>query len=174
MMKDARRKKSEASTNLCVLDFEASGLDNASYPIEVAVWLRGDVHSWLIHPEQDWNYWCETAESMHGITRQMLIELGKPAAVVAEELNSVLNSVNVVYSDAANWDDFWLQRLYVAAKVKPGFAIASVFSLLNENQREMFLLQRDMLVSSGVYRHHRAGEDVKLIRQALMAALESL
>ncbi|VUD67985.1 hypothetical protein TDB9533_03929 [Thalassocella blandensis] len=167
----SKHRKNDTSQRCSILDFEASGLDEASYPIEVAVWQSGQVHAWLILPEPSWQYWCKTAESMHGITRDELQQYGKPAATVAMELNAVI-STNVVFSDAANWDDFWLRRLYTAANMTPSFEIASIFMLLDESERDIFLQQKDKLARSGIYRHHRAGEDVKLIRQAYLNTIE--
>lgn len=170
MVSEQKRRKSDATGNICILDFEASGLDQASYPIEIAFWQHGQVHSWLILPEPTWEYWCTTAEGMHGISREDLLRYGKPVSTVAMEVNTVMSS-HVVYSDAANWDDFWLHRLYEAANITPGFEIASIFMLLDPHERDSFLQEKDTLARSGAYRHHRAGEDVKLIRQAYLNTL---
>lgn len=151
---------------ICILDFEASGLHQTSYPIEVAIYLRGKVHCWLIQPQPDWLYWCETAESMHGITRAEIETHGQGVGIVAQELIQAVKSVGAIYTDAVKWDQFWLDRLFDAANLDISLELKSIFSLLTSRQADNFVQRKDELAESGRFRHHRAGEDVKMIFEA--------
>ena len=97
------------------IDFEASSLDLvASYPIEVGLCLAdGTTHSWLIRPHVLWLDWSESAEKIHRIPRERLIEEGVEASDVAAALNQLIPGV--AYCDAWTFDSFWLHRLFRAA-----------------------------------------------------------
>jgi hypothetical protein len=156
-----------------LIDVEASGLDWESYPIEIAVLVEGRMHAWLIAPEPDWTYWDETAESLHGISRQELIEGGQKAARVAEELNSVLEDSNgVLYSDAARWDEDWVRTLFDSIGAVPLFHILPISDLLSADQCSAFEQTAERLASSGKYRRHRAEPDVRMIYEAYCRTLD--
>ncbi len=160
------------TSTINIIDFEASGLHESSYPIEVAVLVGTMSYEWLIQPEPDWQYWCSTAESMHGLQRNQLFKDGLPAHEVAYELNRAFGgSSGVVHSDAANWDSFWMKRLFKAAKLTPNFRIASLFEYLDRKQARSFESAKEELAESGQYRHHRAAEDVKMIYKAYLTAV---
>lgn len=108
--------------NIAFIDIEASGLHFDSYPIEIAV-LKGDeIRSWLIKPEATWQYWSETAEQMHGISREILIKDGISCNTVVEQLNEfLLDFDGVLYSDAYQWDIDWVDTLYFSVKQKNHF-----------------------------------------------------
>lgn len=157
-----------------LIDVEASGLDWESYPIEIAVLVGGEMHSWLIAPEPEWTYWDEVAEGLHGISRQELLERGRRAAEVAEELNGVLEaSDGLLYSDAARWDEAWVHTLFDAAGARPMFHILPIEELLSAEQRAVFEQSLEALAASGQYRRHRAEPDVRMIQEAYRRALES-
>src|SRR3954469_22423607 len=93
------------------LDVEASGFGAGSYPIEVGVVLA-DRRSYcsLVKPEPEWAHWDAAAEDVHGISRAMLMRHGKPAKLVADQLNAFLYGLTV-YSDAWSHDYSWMSRL---------------------------------------------------------------
>lgn len=154
-----------------IIDIEAGGLDWESYPIEIAVLVDGQMHSWLIKPEPHWTYWDETAESMHGISRETLIESGELAFRVALELNDLLEeSDGVLYSDAAPWDGAWVRTLFDAVGENQNFQILSIADLLSEGQRQSFEEAQYALAQSGKYRLHRAEPDVRMIDEAYRIA----
>lgn len=156
--------------NINIIDIEASGLHFDSYPIEVAVIVNGQSKSWLIKPEANWLYWCTTAESMHGITRNKLLEEGVSAKQVADELLVFLEGSNgILYSDAAHWDSDWLDTLFFAANSVRSFHIASIYDLLKRREAH-FDKAKAQLAASGKYRHHRAEEDVWMIYEAYLEA----
>ena len=75
------------------LDFEASSLASASYPIEVAWSCGGDsIESHLISPTgvSRWTDWSAKAEALHGLSREQLIAEGKPPVWVAQSMNEQL------------------------------------------------------------------------------------
>jgi len=152
-----------------IIDVEASGLHFDSYPIEVAVLIDGNIHSWLIRPEESWNYWCKTAESLHGITRESLQKEGESASLVASKLNQLLEGTNgLLYSDAVNWDADWVNTLFFAASTTASFYIASIYDLMDKVQVQRFDETIALLAESGKYRQYRAEEDVKMIYQAYL------
>ena len=154
-----------------IIDVEASGLHAESYPIEIAVLIDGRCHSWLIKPERQWRYWDLNAEKIHGISRETLLQEGKPAAIVASELNSVLEDTRgLVYSDADYWDSAWVQTLYMACPESPSFHVLSLFDLLEAEQIASFQEHKKRIANSGEFREHRAYEDVVIIKNAFNAA----
>ena len=157
-----------------IIDIEASGLHFDSYPIEIAILVEGKRKSWLIKPEPKWQYWCDTAEKMHGITRDLLQNDGIDATTVANEMNEILGgSTTYIYSDAAHWDADWIDNLFVSVKQVKQFYIGSIFDLLNETQKARFKVEKDRIASSGKYRHHRAAADVEIISEAFQLAIDS-
>jgi hypothetical protein len=102
---------------LVFLDFEASSLSDASYPIEVG-WCDesglGEAH--LIQPADEWTDWSVSAQSIHGISREHLREHGHPHDEVARRVLQVLGAPGVrVASDAPGSDGRWLGELLHAA-----------------------------------------------------------
>jgi hypothetical protein len=118
--------------NVVFLDFEASSLDHKSSPIEVG-WCdaagHGQAH--LIRlPE--WASWDNNSEKVHGITREMLAAEGKPVDVVARRAHAVLEpSKAVVFSDAPDYDQHWLDVLMASAECWPIPRLLGVTRLLS-------------------------------------------
>ena len=82
-----------------VLDVEASGFGRNSYPIEVGFVLpNGHSFCCLIYPEPEWTHWDPQAETVHHISRTLLLKRGLPAIEVARLLNAQLIG-QTVYSD---------------------------------------------------------------------------
>lgn len=106
------------------IDFEASSLSTRSHPIEVA-WSTPDgaIESHLILPLADWQDWDDYAErEIHHISREMLTAEGKDPAWVAARMNEVLGG-SIVYSDAPEFDERWLMRMFDAVGLEPTFQI---------------------------------------------------
>ncbi|MCD9462961.1 hypothetical protein [Photobacterium phosphoreum] len=154
------------------LDFEASGLSEFSYPIEVGYSLpNGKDNSLLINPlsaSDDWVYWDDFSEShIHKITRYEVESNGKQVVDVCRHLNTVLGEYELVFCDS-EWDLFWLGRLYHAAHMRPSFMLTEICCWLkqyNGLEREHFQLA---LERQGPVQH-RASHDAKQIRLALDA-----
>ncbi|SMY35860.1 MULTISPECIES: hypothetical protein [Photobacterium] len=154
------------------LDFEASGLSEFSYPIEVGYSLpNGTDNSLLINPlsaSDEWVYWDAFSEShIHKIPRSELEANGKQVVDVCRHLNAVLGQYELVFCDS-EWDLFWLGRLYHAAHMRPSFMLTEICCWLKQHngiERVHFQLA---LERQGPVRH-RASHDAKQIRLALNA-----
>lgn len=147
------------------LDFEASSLDLVcSYPIEVGICLPdGAVHSWLIRPAPLWNDWSESAEAIHGIPRQQLLDEGVEVIQVAQALNDLLDGM--VFSDAWTFDSLWLYQLYKAARMKPRFRLESISMLLSAQQIDAWRTHRKQVIEHLGLRSHRAGNDARILHE---------
>lgn len=113
------------------IDFEASSLEPDSYPIEVA-WNApdGSVESYLIRPAAGWTDWSDYAElEIHHISGDMLSSEGRDAAWVAARMNEALAG-RTVHSDAPEFDERWLRRLFEAAGTELAMTVAHVDTLL--------------------------------------------
>lgn len=97
------------------LDFEASSLSRESYPIEVG-WVREDgvAEDHLIRPAPGWTDWDPSAEAIHGLTREVLLDRGEPHGEVARRVMEAL-APHEVFASAPSWDGKWLSVLLRAA-----------------------------------------------------------
>ncbi len=147
------------------IDFEASSLDLiSSYPIEVGICLPDSTtHSWLIKPHVLWKDWAATAEKIHGITQEQLIEEGIEISDVTEQLNALLKGD--VYCDAWTFDSFWMHRLFKSARSKPVFHLDSVSTLLNDEQIKQWQDVRAAVVNETKIVTHRAANDALILHE---------
>lgn len=151
-----------------ILDIEASGLNEESYPIEIA-WcaLEGaNEFSVLINPESagGWDSWDDFAESaIHGISRRECCERGENVVVVANLLEQLLNGYPV-FSDAPYQDQQWLNRLFDAVgKPRPAILmpIDHAVSLNKRAQLNKSLVE--------LARPHRAMADCLLLKKVVLS-----
>jgi hypothetical protein len=115
------------------IDFEASSLKSASYPIEVA-WNdpTGAIEAHLISPAgiDRWMDWSVEAEQLHGIPRATLLTDGKPPSWLCRRMNHQFAGT-VVYSDGPEYGQMWLATLFaVSVCGGPAFTIHSADDLL--------------------------------------------
>lgn len=97
------------------LDFEASSLSDASYPIEIAwVFEHGISETHLIRPAPGWTDWGGEAKSIHKIERHVLLSDGEDHAEVARHMVEVLDGHDLL-ATAPSWDGKWLSVLLRAA-----------------------------------------------------------
>lgn len=156
------------------LDFEASSLSHRSYPIEVAFSLdNGWVESHLIKPQPlaGWDDWSDEAETVHGISRDLLAFGGHSPRWVAERLNHALEG-RVVYCDGGEYDFFWLSRLYQAAGLKPSFTLAECADLFEHYLAPGILDALVRRTRSAMCRRHRAALDVGYLQSLWQLVLE--
>ncbi|MFT6270322.1 MAG: hypothetical protein ACJAVV_003156 [Alphaproteobacteria bacterium] len=61
-----------------IIDIEASGFGNRSYPIKVGI-ISGDGRRYckLIRPLDDWTFGDNEAQNIHGISRELLLSNGE-------------------------------------------------------------------------------------------------
>ncbi|RPF71115.1 3'-5' exonuclease family protein [Aurantiacibacter spongiae] len=107
---------------LHTIDFEASSLDDGTYPIEVGVarWVSPDraIESWssLISPPSAWTRhgsWSTRSAGIHGISREELAQGLSPQEAM-RQLNEILGT-SVAYCDGGGLDRHWLAMLQHAA-----------------------------------------------------------
>ena len=123
------------------VDFEASSLEQDSFPIEVA-WVAedGTGETYLIQPAEAWarairagTAWSQTSERIHGIPLDMLVSEGKPAEEVARRALDVLSEPGArPVSDQPNYDGAWLRDLLDAAGFGPVPRLGAVDDVLIE------------------------------------------
>lgn len=148
-----------------IIDIEASGFGAYSYPIEVGVITsKGERYCSLIHPVDDWQHWCESAEKIHGISQQCLREHGKSPRQVCRELNELLGDITC-YSDAWTHDSPWLNRLYFAARTTPSFHLSPIEMIATEEQLMFWDATKKLLLQQLDIQRHRASGDAYLIQQ---------
>ena len=146
------------------IDFEASSLSGKSYPIEVA-WSdqEGQIESWLINPNlypDTWTDWDPNSQQIHGLSREYLAEHGKPPLIVAERMNQHLQD-QILYSDAPDYDGFWLRRLFEAAGIDIEFQLANAMKLFHALHPEYVRFSEKARVKAGGI--HRASFDVSYL-----------
>jgi len=163
---------------LILIDVEASGLHDGSYPTEVA-WVGHDLlrgGSCLVRPPTHWlaSPWSAEAEAVTGISQVMLGCYGLPPEVVAEHLNADLAG-ELPLTDAPLMDGRWLTMLFNEAGVAPSWTLPAddrpcdvgrvVLGILSEaGQGEMAVAaaheQRVRLMAEAAgLREHRAMDD---------------
>jgi len=157
-----------------ILDVEASGFGRGSYPIEVGfVAPDGGLFCSLIKPLPEWQHWDESAQALHGITRELLIQHGRAAEWVAAEINQRLAG-QTVYCDAWAHDYPWLARLFDVAGMVPRFKLADLRSLLNEAEAARWHEALGEVREELQLQRHRASTDARVLQITLMRVKRSL
>lgn len=150
-----------------ILDIEASGFGRGSYPIEVGfVSAQGALFCGLIQPEPDWQHWDPAAESLHGISRELLRRHGRPAAWMAAQLNARLAG-QTVYCDGWGQDYPWLARLFDAAGARASFRLDDLRRLLDEAEAQRWRGVVDVVRQRQRLTRHRASSDARVLQLAL-------
>lgn len=158
------------------LDLEASGLGQASWPIEAGwCFLTGKPSAMLIAPHEDWPdaAWDPAAEDLHGIDLKKLQRSGKPVGEVCNAMNEALKGARV-FSDAPDWDGFWLYRLFSAAKARQQFQLCDFADLFENVSPERFRKAKEIAQKEAPH-SHRAAADVlhmRLLYQRAGAAID--
>ncbi len=155
-----------------IIDLEASGFGAHSFPIEVGYALGTDCrYSMLITPNDDWTYWDEKAEKVHGISRDVLQRSGHPVEDVAERLNQALAGLTL-YSDGWVVDSPWLKKLFFAAKMDMQFNITPLEYILKEAQMAIWHETRNQLQKEMDLVRHRASYDAWVIQETYKRTLQ--
>ncbi|MBK7049745.1 MAG: hypothetical protein KBF98_08715 [Rhodoferax sp.] len=155
-----------------VVDVEASGFGRASYPIEVGFVLpNGHSFCSLIYPEPEWTHWDPQAETIHHISRELLLKKGHPACEVAHLLNSQLRG-QTVYTDGWANDYSWLGRLFDVADLSPAFKLENLRVLLKEDEAERWHAVKSEVAHERGPQRHRASADARLLQLTLLRIWE--
>lgn len=156
------------------IDLEASGLGAKSWPIEVGwAFPSSSALAMLIYPYKDWpiEEWDPAAERLHGVTYKRLQKKGHPIIEVCNTLNKVFTGKKV-YSDAPDWDGFWLYRLFSAAGIRQEFSLYDYGELIGS------LFEGDVQsliekASKNFPHSHRARDDVLHLKEVYRLAVEA-
>lgn len=157
-----------------VIDFEASSLDENSFPIEVGVaeFCDGAIDSWssLIQPTAEWmrrDAWSARSERVHGISRDLLAS-APSAKDVLTELNERLGDCFFLYSDNAEYDRRWLAELAKAARLRATFCCVDIHARID---RDPAVRERFTAFLAANPAPHRAEPDaIRLVRAFLAAS----
>jgi len=151
-----------------ILDVEASGFGPGGYPIEVGYVLAdGSTHCTLIRPAPGWTHWDPAAESIHGISHDVLVARGRDVGDVARDLNEELRG-QVVYSDGWANDYAWLARLFAEARLLQRFKVESLRRLLSDAEAAQWHASKDAVAAETLTNRHRASTDAQLLQRALL------
>lgn len=151
--------------DIAFIDLEASGLSARSWPIEVGwCFVAGAPEARLIRPAEQWSLddWSKDAEALHGVPHAILLKDGAEPKDVCEALNEALAG-KTVYSDAPDWDGFWLYRLFQAGHLRQRFTLndlGGLFAAAPPEQIDALSAQADRLAP----RSHRAAPDALHMR----------
>lgn len=116
-------------SDIIIIDVDASGLSEESFPIEIG-WISLDKKkhdTFLIKPDIGWEFWDDASENIHGLSRSVL-EFGLDTHLAVSRLETALSGKNV-YSDADSWDNFWVDRLYETVDLQRTWFILNVCDL---------------------------------------------
>jgi hypothetical protein len=147
-----------------IIDIEASGFGNGSYPIEIGLALPdGTTHCFIIRPDTSWTHWDNAAQAVHGIPRETLVESGKPVTEVAEALNRLVGGKKI-YTDAWSYDLCWLGKLFDVAGLPQLFQLESIRALMNETQAERWHATKSRVIRKLGLARHRASTDALILQ----------
>ncbi|MBI9090827.1 MAG: hypothetical protein JEZ12_16540 [Desulfobacterium sp.] len=156
-----------------IIDVEASGFGQHSYPIEIGLALeQGERYCSLLSPAPEWTHWDETAEKIHCVTRECLALNGNPIAQVANDLNRLLKGCTI-YSDGWVVDKPWLTTLFYAAKIPQHFSISPIEMILSEDQMSIWHDTKTRITRELALKRHRASADALIIQETYVKTWES-
>ena len=157
------------------LDFEASGLGEGSWPIELGLaWIeqgKTRAASRLIRPHADWDEdaWSAESAEVHRIPRPALDRAWPAERVAAWAAERMAGQV--VVADAPEFDGLWLRTLFAIA---PGLAapprLADFDAMVATHFGEAGV-RRVYGALDEVPNPHRAGPDAQRLAQAWLAGL---
>ncbi|WP_186392807.1 MULTISPECIES: hypothetical protein [unclassified Pannonibacter] len=166
-----------------VIDFEASSLNDGSYPIEFG-YCDLDMNSggFLIRPETEWTDWHPEAASAHGIPRELLFASGIPAHEAAERVNYMADGGRSFLCDGGASDQRWYEVLFRATGVVPeimtlrdfDFRLSTAVGFVRsqaESVRDLgFLVE---MRETGILKSpHRAEQDARALAAMARASLD--
>ena len=174
-MTDPYSSPAPATSAIAFVDLEASGLNAQSWPIE-AGWVHADGAepvSILIKPAEDWKEtgWDRQAAGLHGISREQLQREGVDLVTACRRLNAVFAGCTV-YSDAPDWDSFWLYRLFTSARMRQSFQLSNFADFV----RPLMVGREDAILDEAeklAPRRHRAGADARHLQTIYQLALDA-
>lgn len=161
---------------LFTIDFEASGLGEFTYPIEIGItrWetCEAAFETWstLIRPPKAWRehrIWNQAAERIHGLSRDQLDDGASPHEALLRA-NEIIGT-QLAFCDGGEHDLRWLLHLAQAAGVGPSFQLADWGALGSLLTPEQFLSMNQRLGAEPA--SHRAGADAERLMKGLSVGL---
>jgi DNA polymerase III epsilon subunit-like protein len=156
-------------------DFEASGLERGSWPIEIGiVEIRSDgsvrVQSNLIRPHPSWReeLWSPASAQIHGIFRER-VDSAHPAEIIAAEYIELIAAKTLV-SDTPEFDGPWLDKLAATISATKTFNILGFNAVIA--QFGFAGIKRAFNYLNAEEPPHRACEDAARLAKALLTASE--
>ena len=154
-----------------IIDVEASGFGDLSYPIEIGLALDdGHKYCTLIQPAPDWTHWEAEAQKVHRISRDLLETYGRPGRAVAVQLNELLAN-RTVYTDGWVVDKPWLTTLFHAARTDMQFHVSPLEMILSEEQMERWHREKDAVTARLELTRHRASHDAWIVQETYRRTL---
>ena len=160
--------ESDALVAPAVLDIEASGFGQDSYPIEVGFVLpNGDTYCSLIRPAPGWTHWDNSAERMHRISQETVRVHGRDAREVALLMNERLRGLTL-YCDGWAHDYVWLNVLFEAVGLTPSFKLDNLRALLTDREAAFWGVVKQQVTTELRLQRHRASSDAKVLQRTLL------
>jgi hypothetical protein len=151
-----------------IVDVEASGFGSQSYPIEVGIALPdGKRFCKLIKPFKHWQYWDKSAEKLHGIKYQELVEYGEEPVAVCLAINQFVQE-RTLYSDGWVVDHPWLVKLFAQSAIPMTFRISALEMVLSESQMAIWDDEKKRVALASGMARHRASSDAYIIQQTYL------
>lgn len=159
-----------------IIDFEASSLDENSFPIEVGVAIvrAWEIESWasLIRPTREWlkrDAWSRRSQAVHGLSLDALSTAPIAADIVAE-LNRKADGFAVLHCDGGSYDAHWLSELCAASGLKATFALADLAALISMRPA---LRERYATLMRASAMPNRAEADARKIAEVIVRLLRT-
>ena len=170
-MEDKHPQGASMSYLPTIIDVEASGFGQLSYPIEVGIAdADGERFCTLIRPAQSWLHWDKSAEAVHHISRRHLQTNGKSVPNVAKLLNQKYHG-QTLYSDGWVVDKPWLSTLFYEANVPMAFSVSALEMILSEAQMAVWHTTKDQVIIDLNLERHRASNDAAIIQETYRRTL---
>lgn len=147
---------------LITFDTESSGLGSGAYPVSIGVsGPLGRLWHWMIKPSENWTYWDEISEEIHGFSRDDLEKGGWSPFLLARELNRTFHGHHLI-ADALHDIDM-MNELFNEVGIDMSFKCLTIHEVIGAKQARKVL---DFLESEEW--PHRADEDAIILRNALV------
>jgi DNA polymerase III epsilon subunit-like protein len=171
----------KASNDYLVLDIEASGLHQYSFPIEIA-WCGPNVlaKSFYIKPDKSWRIfnWSDDAQRLHGISLEAVIKQGRMPKEIVDALR-LDGSEKTILSDGVSFDQNWMNMICVAVEAESVLVLTDVYSWLGQKFKTRPQLIENVLAKFNAHERrigpkHRALDDVAALNKMITECINLL
>jgi DNA polymerase III epsilon subunit-like protein len=162
-----------------IIDIEASGLHQTSFPIEVA-WTGPNTltKSFLIKPDASWAVadWDESAQDIHHISLAHIQRDGvDPKTIIHAFVTDAAGKT--IISDGVSFDQNWLRMLFEAAGQPLTATLQDFTSWLGQQAKHMNINPTQLIKTLQQFEEdhhpaHRAADDVERLLQLINACLQ--